>query len=73
MISTLFNRYDFPMALGVINFISLLIRSLTFSIMSLGLTRFGGYSGAYAIFAVITVVGIVFTALINDEMQKPAQ
>ncbi len=65
MIATLFNRHDFVRALGVMNVISLLIRSVTFSIMAFGLSRFGGYGGAYAIIAVLNVVGIILVASIK--------
>lgn len=70
MISSLFNRYDFALALGVINVISLVMRSFTFSIMAFGLSNLGGYSGAYAIIAVINVIGIIAVALIKEEQLK---
>lgn len=67
MIATLFNRHDFVRALGVMNVISLLIRSVTFSIIAFGLSHFGGYAGAYAIVAVLNVIGIILIAMIKDE------
>ena len=67
MIATLFNRHDFVRALGVMNVITLLIRSVTFSIIAFGLSRFGGYGGAYAIVAALNVIGIVLVSLIKAE------
>ena len=71
LIGSLFNRHDFALGLGVINFINLVMRSFTFSILAFGLNNLGGYSGAYAIFAVINVIGIIFIALVKEEELKP--
>lgn len=70
MIGNLFNRHDFARALGVINVISLIIRSFTFSILAFGLERLGGFSGAYAIVAALNVIGIILCLLIRDEQIK---
>ena len=67
MIATLFNRHDFVRALGVMNVISLLVRSVTFSIIAFGLRHFGGYGGAYAIVAVLNLIGILLVAMIKNE------
>ena len=71
MIGNLFNRHDFARALGIINVISLIIRSFTFSILAFGLERLGGFAGAYAIVAALNVIGIVLCLLIKDEPVKP--
>ena len=71
MIGNLFNRHDFARALGIINIISLIIRSFTFSILAFGLERLGGFAGAYAIVAALNVIGIVLSLLIKDEPVKP--
>ena len=70
MVGNLFNRHDFARALGVMNVITLILRSFAFSILAFGLENLGGYSGAYAIVAVINVVGIVCCCLIKDEPLK---
>lgn len=67
MVSNQFNRHDFARALGVMNVISLVIRSFTFSILAFGLERLGGFAGAYGIVAVINAVGIGLNLLIRDE------
>ena len=71
MIGNLFNRHDFARALGIVNVISLIIRSFTFSILAFGLERLGGFAGAYAIVAALNVIGIVLCLLIKDEPVKP--
>ena len=70
MVGNLFNRHDFARALGVMNVITLILRSFAFSILAFGLENLGGFSGAYAIVAVINVVGIICCCLIKDEPLK---
>ena len=70
MVGNLFNRHDFARALGVMNVVTLILRSFAFSILAFGLENLGGYSGAYAIIAVINVVGIICCCLIKDEPLK---
>ena len=70
MVGNLFNRHDFARALGVMNVVTLILRSFAFSILAFGLENLGGYSGAYAIVAVINVVGIICCCLIKDEPLK---
>lgn len=67
MLANLFNRHDFARALGVTNVISLLMRSFVFSIIAFGLTRLGGYAGAYALIGGLDVIGIILVALIKDK------
>lgn len=67
IIGNLFNRYDFARALGVINVITLIIRSFTFSILAFGLEKLGGYTGAYTIIAVLNLIAIIVCAFIKDE------
>ena len=70
MVGNLFNRHDFARALGVMNVVTLILRSFAFSILAFGLENLGGFSGAYAIVAVINVVGIVCCCLMKDERVK---
>ena len=73
MVGNLFNRHDFARALGVMNVITLILRSFAFSILAFGLENLGGFSGAYAIVAVINVVGIVCCCLIKDGPVTPGK
>ena len=73
MVGNLFNRHDFARALGVMNVITLILRSFAFSILAFGLENLGGYSGAYAIVAVINVVGIICCCLIKDAPVTPGK
>lgn len=71
MVGNLFNRHDFARALGVMNVITLILRSFAFSILAFGLENLGGFSGAYAIVAGINVVGIICCCLIKDRPVMP--
>ena len=73
MVGNLFNRHDFARALGVMNVITLILRSFAFSILAFGLENLGGYSGAYAIIAVSNVVGIICCCLIKDAPVTPGK
>ena len=73
MVGNLFNRHDFARALGVMNVVTLILRSFAFSILAFGLENLGGFSGAYAIVAVINVVGIVCCCLIKDAPVTPGK
>lgn len=73
MVGNLFNRHDFARALGVMNVITLILRSFAFSILAFGLENLGGFSGAYAIVAVINVVGIICCCLIKDAPVTPGK
>ena len=73
MVGNLFNRHDFARALGVMNVVTLILRSFAFSILAFGLENLGGFSGAYAIVAVINVVGIVCCCLIKDGPVTPGK
>ena len=73
MVGNLFNRHDFARALGVMNVVTLILRSFAFSILAFGLENLGGYSGAYAIVAVINVVGIICCCLIKDAPVTPGK
>ena len=71
MVGNLFNRHDYARALGVMNVITLILRSFAFSILAFGLENLGGFSGAYAIVAGINVVGIICCCLIKDRPVMP--
>lgn len=66
MASTVFGRFDFVRAMGVLNPITSIVNSFAFVILSFGLSHLGGYSGAYAIIAVLDVVAIVLVSRINE-------
>ena len=66
MAATVFGRYDFVRALGVLNPITAVVRSFAFVILAFGLSKLGGYAGAYGIIAVVDVIGIVLVSRIDD-------
>jgi ABC-type methionine transport system permease subunit len=68
MTGTIFGRYDFVRAIGILNLITNLIRSFTFVILAVGLSRLGGYAGAYAIIAILNVAAIVLIWRMKDDM-----
>lgn len=65
MASTVFGRFDFVRAMGVLNPITAIVRSFAFVIVSIGLSRLGGYSGAYAIVAVLDILAIILVSRID--------
>jgi len=67
MVAVIFHRFDFAKGMGPVNVINLIMRSFTFVILSFGLTKLGGYAGAYAIFAVLDIIGIFIVSRIKDE------
>ncbi len=67
MTATLFGRYDFVRAMGVLNPITNIVRSFAFVIMGYGLSVTGDYRLGYAIVAVLTVIGIFLISRINEE------
>ena len=66
MTATVFGRLDFVRSMGVLNPITAIVRSLAFTILAFGLAKFGSYSGAYAIIAVLDVVAIFLVSRIDD-------
>ena len=67
MTATLFGRYDFVRAMGVLNPITNIVRSFAFVIMGVGLSMTGTYHLAYGAVAVLCVVAIILVACINDK------
>ena len=48
-----------------------IIRVTAMSVLAFGLTYFGGYSGAYAIFLGLCVVALILTVLSSDKPLEP--
>lgn len=67
MTATLFGRYDFVRAMGVLNPITNIVRSFAFIIMGAGLSMTGNYYLAYGIVAALSVVGIILVACIDEK------
>ncbi|MBQ9270313.1 MAG: MFS transporter [Oscillospiraceae bacterium] len=67
MTATVFGRYDFVRAMGVLNPITNIVRSFTFVIIGFGLGRTGNYHLSYALVAGLCVVGIVLISLIDEK------
>lgn len=66
MAATVFGRFDFVRAMGVLNPITSIVRSFAFVILAFGLSKLGGYAGAYAIVAVLDIVGIFLVSRIDE-------
>ena len=66
MASTVFGRFDFVRAMGVLNPITSIVRSFAFVILAFGLANLHGYAGAYAIIAVLDLVAIFLVSRIDD-------
>ncbi len=67
MTATLFGRYDFVRAMGVLNPITNIVRSFAFIIMGAGLSMTGTYHLAYGMVAVLSVIGIILVACIDEK------
>lgn len=67
MTATLFGRYDFVRAMGVLNPITNIVRSFAFIIMGAGLSMTGNYYLAYGMVAVLSVIAIILVACINEK------
>ncbi len=68
MTASLFGRYDFVRAMGVLNPITNIVRSFAFVIMGFGLNMTGDYHLAYAIVAVLCLVGIFLISRIDERL-----
>ena len=66
MAATVFGRYDFIRSMAILNPITSVVRSFAFAIIAFGMVKFGGYSGAYAIIAVLDIIGIILVSRIDD-------
>lgn len=66
MTATLFGRYDFVRAMGVLNPITNIVRSFAFVILGAGLSMTGTYHLAYAMVAAVCVLGIILVACIDE-------
>lgn len=66
MTATVFGRFDFVRAMGVLNPITAIVRSFAFALLAFGLSKLGGYAGAYAIIAVLDLIAIFLVSRIDD-------
>lgn len=67
MTGSVYGRYDFAAANRVITPIANILRSSTFIVMGMSLMLTKSYSGAYLIFIVINIIGLVLISKITDE------
>ena len=67
MTATVFGRFDFVRAMGVLDPITSIVRSFAFVILAFSLERTGAYHLSYWIIAGLDVVAIILIALIHDE------
>lgn len=66
MAATVFGRFDFVRAMGVLNPITGIVRSFAFVILAIGLSYLGGYAGAYIIVAVLDVIAIFLISRLEE-------
>ena len=67
MTATVFGRFDFVRAMGVVNPITSIVRSFAFVILAFSLERTGSYSLSYWIIAALDVVAVILIWMIKDE------
>lgn len=65
LVGSIWGVKEFARVFGIINTIEGVIRVTAFSVLAFGLTRLGGYSGAYAIFLVLCVIGTVMMCFVK--------
>jgi len=73
MIGTVYGRKDYLVANRFIMPLCTIVRSCAFALMSFALTISGGYTGAYAVFIVACVVGILVIWSVGKSGDKPAE
>ena len=66
MAATVFGRFDFVRAMGVLNPITAIVPLLCVCYPGVRAGKSGRYAGAYAIVAVLDVVGIFLVSRIDD-------
>lgn len=66
MTATIFGRFDFVRAMGVINPVHAIIRSFAFVILALSLNMTGAYHLAYGIIAALDVAAIIIIGVMDD-------
>lgn len=66
MAATVFGRYDFVRAMGVLNPITNIVRSFAFVIVGFGLNRTGNYHLSYGLVAVMCLIGILLISRIDE-------
>jgi len=67
MTGSVYGRYDFAAANRVITPIANILRASTFVVMGMSLMLTKSYSGAYLIFIVINIIGLVLISKITNE------
>lgn len=64
--ATVFGRFDFVRAMGVLNPFTAIIRSFAFIILAFSLKQTGNYQLSYGIIAAVDVVGIIILCTLDD-------
>lgn len=67
MVGTVYGRYDFTAANKLITPIAIAVRTLSFLVMSVGLSMTGSYSGSYTIFILFDIVGLILIFFITKK------
>lgn len=67
--ATVYGTETFAKAYGVINTVMSAVRSTAFAVLAFGLTKLGGYTGAYAVFLALTIIGTVLMVFVREKVK----
>ncbi len=65
MIGSVYGRYDFTAANRIIIPISIIVRTLGFAVMGIAMASTNGFSGAYAAFIAVDIIGLILIFFIS--------
>ena len=65
LVGTIWGHREFARVFGIVNTIEGVVRVTAFSVLAFGLTHLGGYSGAYSIFLVLCIIGVILMCLVE--------
>ncbi len=64
---SIFGRYEFGCAYGIINPIMGVVRVSAFAVLAFGLSLAGGYNSAYTIFLVLNIVAVILMLFVKED------
>ena len=65
LVGSIWGVKEFARVFGIVNTIEGVVRVTAFSVLAFGLTHLGGYSGAYTIFLVLCVIGVIMMCFVR--------
>lgn len=65
LVGSVWGVNEFARVFGIVNTIEGIVRVSAFSVLAFGLTNLGGYSGAYAIFLGLCIIGLVMMCFVK--------